>query len=103
MFFRAVLLFLISITLISCSKGPLNNANHQANMERLDKIFGKCDNPHRQYKALEKKVCEDKQRAAGPDGVVGDPIDVTEIIDRIRGVGGNTVAVSDTNNQLRKK
>ena len=100
MFFRALLLFLVSVTLISCSKGPLNNTNHQANMEKLDKIFGKCKNPHRQYKDLERKVCEDKQRAAGPDGVVGDPIDITEIIDRVRGVGGNTVAISDTNNQL---
>ena len=32
--------------------------------------------------------------------MVGDPIDITEIIDRVRGVGGNTIAVSDTNNQL---
>ena len=100
MFLRAIVLILISFSLISCSKGLLNSSNHQANMEKLDKIYGKCKNPHRQYKALERKVCEDKQRAAGPDGVVGDPIDITEIIDRVRGVGGNTIAVSDTNNQL---
>jgi hypothetical protein len=100
MFLRAFVLILISFSFISCSKGPLNSSNHQDNMEKLDKIYGKCKNPHRQYKALERKVCEDKQRAAGPDGVVGDPIDITEIIDRVRGVGGNTIAVSDTNNQL---
>ena len=99
MFFRAFILILISFSLISCSKGPLNSSNHQANMEKLDKIYGKCKNPHRQYKALERKVCEDKQRAAGPDGVVGDPINLTEIIDNIRG-GGTTVAISDTNNDL---
>ena len=67
-------------------------------MEKLDKIYGKCRNPYRQYKEVERQVCEDKQRAAGPDGVVGDPINVTKIMDRVRGVGGNTVAVSDTNN-----
>jgi hypothetical protein len=99
MFFRAFVLILISFSFISCSKGPLNSSNHQANMEKLDKIYGKCKNPHRQYKALERKVCEDKQRAAGPDGVVGDPINLTEIIDNIRG-GGTTVAISDTNNDL---
>jgi len=99
MFLRAFILILISFSLISCSKGPLNSSNHQANMEKLDKIYGKCKNPHRQYKAIERKVCEDKQRAAGPDGVVGDPINLTEIIDNIRG-GGTTVAISDTNNDL---
>jgi len=100
MFFRAIVLILISFSFLSCSKGPLNSSDHQANMEKLDKIYGKCKNPHRQFKPIERKVCEDKQRAAGPDGVVGDPIDITEIIDRARGVGGNTIAVSDTNNQL---
>jgi len=99
MFFKAFVLILISFSFISCSKGPLNSSNHQANMEKLDKIYGKCKNPHRQYKAIERKVCEDKQRAAGPDGVVGDPINLTEIIDNIRG-GGTTVAISDTNNDL---
>ena len=36
------------------------------------------------FQSSRKKVCEDQQRAAGPDGVVGDPINITEILDNIR-------------------
>ena len=31
---------------------------------------------------IEKEICVGKRRAAGPDGEVGDPINLTEIIDK---------------------
>ena len=100
MIIRAFFLLLVSLIVVSCGNSSMTGSNHQSNMEKLDKIYGKCRNPYRQYKEIERRVCEDKQRAAGPDGVVGDPINVSEIMDRVRGIGGNTVAVSDTNNAL---
>ena len=39
-----------------------------------------------------KKICEDKERAAGPDGEVGDPINLTQIVENYRNFrdGNNT-------------
>lgn len=73
-----------------CSNGLLGG-NQQKNMEQLDKIWGKCNNPHRILSKAEKLVCEDKERAAGPDGVVGEPVNVNEVLNRIRGGGEKIV------------
>ena len=86
MFIRAFFLALVSLIVVSCGNSSMTGSNYQSNMEKLDKIYGKCRNPYRQYKEIERRVCEDKQRAAGPDGVVGDPINVSKIMDRVRGL-----------------
>ena len=84
-----ILLFL-SLFLYGCGQG-LMGGNQKANMERLDKTFGKCDNPHRNLSRVERKICLDQQRAAGPDGVVGEPVNVRDILNRIRGDGEKIV------------
>jgi len=84
-----ILLFL-SLFLYGCGQG-LMGGNQKANMERLDKTFGKCDNPHRNLSRVERKICLDQQRAAGPDGVVGEPVNVRDILNRIRGGGEKIV------------
>ena len=76
-------LLFMSFFLYGCSQGLLGG-NQQKNLERLDKVYGKCDNPHRIYSPAERKLCQDKQRAAGPDGVVGDSINVNDVLNRIR-------------------
>ena len=73
---------------------------HQEKLEQLDKVYGKCDNPHRQIRGLEYKICKDKERAAGPDGEIGEPLDVRELIDGITGKRTTTIAASDTNSYL---
>lgn len=80
----------MSFLLYGCSQGLLGG-NQQKNMERLDKVYGKCNNPHRIFSPQEKKVCEDQQRAAGPDGVVGETINVTEVLDRFRNGGEKVI------------
>ena len=91
---------LISLTLIAllgaCSSGPLGG-DIQKNLEASDKIYGKCNNPNRQFSYRDKKICEDKARAAGPDGVVDDPINITEIFNR--GGGDNVVYAGANLNQ----
>jgi len=84
-----ILLFL-SLFLYGCGQG-LMGGNQKANMERLDKTFGKCDNPHRNLSRVERNICLDQQRAAGPDGVVGEPINVNDVLNRIRGGGEKIV------------
>jgi len=94
-----ILLFL-SLFLYGCGQG-LMGGNQKANMERLDKTFGKCDNPHRNLSRVERNICLDQQRAAGPDGVVGEPVNVRDVLDRIRGGGEKIVyAGSKVNDYL---
>ena len=47
-----------------------------------------------------KKICEDQVRAAGPDGVVGDPINLTEIFSGFGGNGKVVYAGSNSNQFL---
>lgn len=56
-----LLIFLISF--IGGCTSPKNNINK--NLEELDKLYGYCDNPHRDLNKREYKICKDKQRAAG--------------------------------------
>ena len=82
---KTLITLLAFILLQSCSSGPLGG-DIQKNLAETDKIYGKCNNPNRQFTYIQKKICEDQVRAAGPDGVVGDPINLTEIFS---GLGGN--------------
>lgn len=67
-------------------------------MEDLDKIYGYCENPYRNFKKIEKQICLDKQRAAGPDGIVGEGIDLMDVLNKNK--NGTTVAVSQVNKYL---
>ena len=82
--------------LVSCSQGFLGGNNKQ-NLAELDKLYGKCDNPFRQFTKAQKKICKDKERAAGPDGEIGEPINITEIIENYRS-GGKTVYANNSVN-----
>ena len=82
--------FVIALTINSCSKG-LNDGNIAENLKATDKIYGRCNNPNRQYTYIEKEICIAKERAAGPDGEVGDPINLTEIIDKFNNPSKNIV------------
>lgn len=92
---KSFILFILSMTLLS----SCNNSSFEKNMAELDKIHGKCDNPYRQYGPIEYKICKDKERAAGPDGIVGDPISLEGILSNIR-TGNSSIIASDTNNHL---
>ena len=95
-------LLTLSILLIlstSCSKGLLNGDN-QKNLEQLDQTYGKCDNPFRQYTKAQYRICKDKERAAGPDGVVDDPISITDVIDRYKDGGRTVYASTSVNSDL---
>lgn len=79
-----IFLIITSLFLLTgCGTGKvLNSGDLEANLEKSDKIYGKCNNPNRQFTKVEKEICQSKVRAAGPDGKVGDPINITEIFDR---------------------
>ena len=96
---KTLITFLVLILLQSCSSGPLGG-DIQKNLAETDKIYGKCNNPNRQFTYIQKKICEDQVRAAGPDGVVGDPINITEIFSGLGGNGKVVYAGSSSNEFL---
>ena len=75
---KVLIIFLAFILFQSRSSIPVGG-DIQKNLAKSDKLYGKCNNPNRQFTSVQKKICEEKVRAAGPDGVVGDPINLTEI------------------------
>lgn len=98
--FRSILLLLISIFVMSSCSSGLMNGNVNKNLEELDKTYGKCQNPFRQMTKGQRKICEDKQRAAGPDGEVGDPFSITQMIENYSNGGKTVYASSSVNDAL---
>ena len=91
--------FISVLLIIGLLTGCSNSGKLEKNLAELDKVYGKCDNPHRQLRPLEYKICKDKERAAGPGGVVKDPISVSNILNFSRN-NRTVVSTSDTNNYL---
>ena len=89
----------IGFTITSCSQG-LNSGNIEKNLEATDKIYGRCNNPNRQFTEVEKEICVAKVRAAGPDGKVGDPINLTDVIARFNNPNKNVVYAGSGTNQF---
>ena len=90
-----MMLKLLSILLallftVSCSKG-LFNGDIQKNLKETDKIYGKCNNPNRQFTYVEKQICESKERAAGPDGEIGEPFNLSEALTNFQNGNRNMV------------
>ena len=94
-----LLVFIIFTFLFSaCSQGLLDG-NIEKNLEETDKIYGRCDNPYRQFTEIEREICRGKVMAAGPDGEVGDPISLTDIIDKFNNPEKNVVYAGSSVNR----
>ncbi len=95
---RSLLALLLIFFLQSCSKG-LFNGDIEKNLEEMDKVHGYCNNPYRNFSKAQKKICEDKERAAGAGGKVPDALNITKMIEDIRSGGGTTVVQGLSVNQ----
>ena len=73
MYLKSILLIFSCLALLSCNSGIVGD-NYQENLVKLDKIYGYCDNPHRNLNksTVQYKVCKDKEAAAGADGLSDD-------------------------------
>ena len=89
----------ISLAIPSCSQG-FNNGNIEKNLEAPDKIYGRCNNPNRQFTEIEKEICIAKVRAAGPDGEVGEPISLTDVFAKFNDPNKNVVYAGSSTNQF---
>jgi len=85
------------IFIVSCT-----NANKsEENLKRLDKIYGYCDNPHREISGTRYEVCKAKEMGAGPDGEVGEAKSIGEIFGGLGGSSKNQVTyIKSVNNDL---
>ena len=88
---------------MSCGGNSLIGGKYQENLKKLDKAYGYCDNPQRNMNksSREYKICKDKERAAGADGVIDDEfkMPLQDILDG-KYASKNTVYVSAVNKYL---
>jgi len=70
---RLIMFLSAFLVLISCSN------NNQANLEKLDKVYGRCDNPHRQFSDREYKICVAQERAGDLDK---EPVSISSLFNR---------------------
>ena len=83
--FKILFAFLLLTTINACT-----NANKsEENLKKLDKIYGYCDNPHRNIPPKQYETCIAKQDAAGPDGEIGESVNISEIFDRFNNRSNN--------------
>jgi len=83
---KILAIILIIPFLASCSK----SRDLEANLKKLDEVYGYCDNPQRNIRGLQYKVCKDKERAGGKElGLTN----LTELFNR----GSTMVAQSNVN------
>jgi uncharacterized lipoprotein len=82
--------------------GCTNANNSEANLKKLDKLYGYCDNPQRSITGRQYEICKAKEDAAGPDGEIGEQQSVQEIIGSITGNRNkeNVTYVSKVNKHL---
>ena len=75
--------FLLSATLLSC-QGTMDRE-----MEKMDRIYGYCDNPHRDLNDMDYEICKAKERARAPSNKNEnmEPFNLTDLIDKVRGEG----------------
>ena len=83
--FKILFAFLLLTTINACT-----NANKsEENLKNLDKIYGYCDNPHRNIPPKQYESCIAKQDAAGPDGEVGEPVNISDIFNKFNNRSNN--------------
>ena len=83
--FKTLFAFLLLTTINACT-----NANKsEENLKKLDKIYGYCDNPHRNIPPKLYETCIAKQDAAGPDGEIGESVNISEIFDKFNNRSNN--------------
>lgn len=101
MIFRFLGLVILTQLMISCS--GVVGGKYQENLEKFDKIYGYCDNPHRGItkSSIEYKSCKRKEMAAGADGIVDDDAGIPfENLFKKNNQQGGSVIMANVNKDL---
>ena len=90
---RLIIIILISQFIISCT--GIVGGQYEENLEKFDKIYGYCDNPHRGMlkKSVEYTTCKRKEMAAGADGIIDDDagIPFEDLFNKNKQEGGSVI------------
>ena len=98
---RVILFLFTSQLVISCS--GFVGGKYEENLEKFDKIYGYCDNPHRGMlkKSVEYTTCKRKEMAAGADGIIDDDAGIPfENLFNNKNQVGNAVVMANVNKDL---
>ena len=92
----SLVIMLSSFLLISCS------GNLEKELQKLDKIYGYCDNPQRNIRGAKYETCKAKERAAGPSGKSDqkEPINISNVLDQFNSGSNRTVIQATVNPAL---
>jgi len=88
---RIIFVILIGLFLSSCSN------DNEARLQELDKVFGKCDNPHRHYSKRDYKICKAKVAAGDPNAEI---ISLSDMLFNQQKDKGNITFASPVNTHL---
>ena len=72
-----ILTSLFSVLILSCQ------GTREQDLKKLDKLWGYCDNPHREFSELEYNTCKRKEMAKRSDDANMEPFSLTDLMDKI--------------------
>ena len=72
-----ILTSLFSVLILSCQ------GTREQELKKLDKLWGYCDNPHREFSELEYNTCKRKEMAKRSDDANMEPFSLTDLMDKI--------------------
>ena len=96
-FYLFILTSLFSVLILSCQ------GTREQELKKLDKLWGYCDNPHREFSELEYSTCKRKEMARLPSGKNKDmeAFNLTGFLDKVRsGETGSGLIKSNVNPYL---
>ncbi len=76
-FYLFILTSLFSVLILSCQ------GTREQDLKKLDKLWGYCDNPHREFSELEYNTCKRKEMAKRSDDANMEPFNLTDLMDKI--------------------
>ena len=72
-----IITILFSFLIVSCQ------GTREQELKKLDKLWGYCDNPHREFSELEYTTCKRKEMAKGSNDANMEPFSLTDFIEKI--------------------
>ncbi len=92
-----IITILFSFLIVSCQ------GTREQELKKLDKLWGYCDNPHREFSELEYNTCKRKEMAKRSSNKTDDmePFSITDFLDKVNNGGvGEGFVNSSVNSYL---
>ena len=89
-----IITIMFSFLIVSCQ------GTREQELKKLDKLWGYCDNPHREFSELEYTTCKRKEMAKRSSNKTDDmkPFSITDFLDKVNNEGVGTGFVNSSVN-----